>query len=80
MRKYHPIWQQLKATNQCAVSAPKAFHARIVKAVINEKYYDIGFKLLVDESCRTVRLSSISEGGRLRFFLIYYNEYTLGVF
>jgi hypothetical protein len=49
-RQYFPIWEQIKQTGMCEISTHKAFHRRIIKAVIKEKYMDLGFKLECSES------------------------------
>lgn len=48
MRKYEPIWIQLKETGKCQVSVPKQLHARIKKAVSKEKYNDTAYKVQWD--------------------------------
>lgn len=45
MRKYQAIWEKIKKEKKCIVVAPAIVHARIVKAVIKEKYSDAAFKL-----------------------------------
>lgn len=49
-RMYQPIWERMKSQGSCAVTAHPALHPRIIKAVIKEKYNDLGFKMLLDEA------------------------------
>jgi hypothetical protein len=48
MRYYEPVWNQLKKKKTARVTAHPALHARIVKAVVKEKWMDIGYKLEID--------------------------------
>lgn len=45
MRKYQPVWEQIKANGICELSAHRLHHPRIVKAVTKEKDMDILYKL-----------------------------------
>lgn len=45
MRKYQPIWIQLKKSGSCKLSAHPALHARIRKAVTKEKWMDMAYKI-----------------------------------
>jgi hypothetical protein len=45
MRYYEPIWNILKSKKTHRVAAHPALHARIIKAVIKEKWMDIGYKI-----------------------------------
>ena len=45
MRKYEPIWTQIKTLGYCKISAHKAHHARIKKAIRKEKDQDLGYKM-----------------------------------
>ncbi len=44
-RKYQEIWEQLKQHSKCSVQVHRAVVARIVKAVIKEKFNDEAFRL-----------------------------------
>lgn len=55
MRQYQPIWAKLKAlplseasTKGVSVTANRALHARIIKAVRKEKWKDIAYKAAID--------------------------------
>lgn len=76
MRKYYPIWKQLKETGKCAISAHKALHKRIIKAVINEKDRDTGYKILKQSEHKRVILRYSCEYSRVRFFLTEYDLLT----
>ena len=53
MRLYEPIWQELKQTGTAKLTANRALHRRIIKAVIKEKWLDIGYKLQIyPQHCR----------------------------
>jgi hypothetical protein len=69
-RKYNSIWIALKKNGHCAISAHTALHARIVKAVIREKDWDVGFKLLNQENGRMMKLRYEKDGAMIRFFLV----------
>jgi hypothetical protein len=45
MRKYEPIWIKLKQKGVASITAHPLLHKRIIKAVIKEKWLDIGYKL-----------------------------------
>jgi hypothetical protein len=45
MRKYQAIWERVKKTGKCRVTAPPPIAARIRKAVGKEKYNDTIFKV-----------------------------------
>jgi hypothetical protein len=45
MRKYEPIWLKLKREGTAAIAAHPLLHARVIKAVIKEKWLDQGYKL-----------------------------------
>ncbi len=54
-RQYQPIWLRLKALppkqaekQGISVTAPRVLHRRIVKAVVKEKWLDVGYKLEVE--------------------------------
>jgi hypothetical protein len=44
-RLYQPIWEQLKRDRKISVTANRLLHPRIYKAVVKEKWLDIGYKL-----------------------------------
>jgi hypothetical protein len=49
VRQYEPIWIQIKTEFKCEISAHKAHHRRIIKAVTKEKDMDLGYKLYLSE-------------------------------
>lgn len=73
MRKYSPIWKQLKEKQHCAITAPAPLHPRIIKAVTAEKYRDIAYKLLMAEERKRVTVEHLVDGSRIRFFLRVYS-------
>lgn len=46
-RLYEPIWIKLKAEGIASLTANRRLHARIIKAVIKEKWLDTGYKLQI---------------------------------
>lgn len=66
-RKYEPIWIQLKARGTVSLIASRPTHSRIVKAVVQEKWKDTGYKLTIDP--KIGYLSHKSEGSKLTFTL-----------
>ena len=76
MRQYEPIWEQLKrllkAPNSerakgVSIIANRAHHPRIIKAVIKEKWSDLGFKAV--HHPRVARLSYSRQHSKITFFL-----------
>jgi len=75
MRKYQPIWEKLKeltkkpASEQALgiqIKAHPLLHARIIKAVIKEKYNDQGWRLQIEP--QRSRLSYTQQGNVITFF------------
>lgn len=69
-RQYQAIWEALKAKGECSVAAHTALHPRIIKAVIKEKYNDLGWKILMED--RQIPWNKISysrENSLIRFRL-----------
>jgi hypothetical protein len=75
VRKYQPIWNQLKAENKVSVRVPRPLHPRLIKAVIKEKYNDIEYKFMLGERGKTAKLSYYVQGVVITFQL----KQTLGV-
>jgi hypothetical protein len=50
MRYYEPLWVKIKQDKVVAITASRKMHPRIVKAVIKEKYGDLGFKMEISPS------------------------------
>lgn len=55
VRQYQPIWEKLKAvplseasTKGVSVTANRVLHPRIIKAVVKEKWMDLGYKLAIE--------------------------------
>lgn len=74
MRQYEGIWLRLKQLPRkdaeqtgVRVSAPKVQHPRIIKAVVKEKWKDVGYKLRIEPSVAI--LYSSSHNGILTFTL-----------
>jgi hypothetical protein len=69
MREYEPIWIKLKQTKQVSLTANRALHARIIKAVKKEKWKDVGYKLEIEP--RIATLSHATKGSIITFFLTH---------
>lgn len=76
MRQYEPIYEQLKRLLKAppferakgvSIIANRAHHPRIIKAVIKEKWSDIGFKAVTLP--RVARLSYTREHSKITFYL-----------
>ena len=76
MRRYEPIWEQLKKlltapkeerAKGVSIIANRAHHPRIIKAVIKEKWSDFGFKAV--HAPRVARLNYIRQHSKITFFL-----------
>jgi hypothetical protein len=48
MRQYEPVWNELKKKKVARITAHRALHPRIIKAVIKEKWMDVGYKIEID--------------------------------
>lgn len=70
MRDYEPIWLQLKLKGTVTVTAHKALHRRVIKAVQKEKYGDLGYKLLLSERGKIARLKYKKQGALLTFTVV----------
>ena len=71
-RKYQPIWEQIKSSGYCEISAHPAYHRRIIKAIWKEKTQDLEYKMQCLETyppIRTLNFTSIS-GSVIKFTLI----------
>jgi hypothetical protein len=73
MRQYEPVWIQLKSELMCEISAHKAYHRRIIKAVTKEKDMDLGFKLECTERYPPVTavMHHRRNGSVISFYLVY---------
>ena len=69
MRKYQPIWEQLKLTGTASLAAPLTAHRRIVLAVRKEKTKDIGWKYQNLEAKKRWKLIDSSTDSLLTFTL-----------
>lgn len=80
MRKYYPIWKQLKEskTHRVAVVHPAHLHARIIKAVLKERTNDTGFRLELAEENKSAKIftESIPEKNLVVFKLKFYLDPT----
>jgi len=76
MRKYYPIWNQLKSTKRAVVVHPSHLHARLIKAVLKERTMDTGFRYELAEADRYAKVFSKSDGNMITFTLKYYLDPT----
>lgn len=72
MRQYQPVWEQIKATGSCIISAHRAYHMRIKKAVVKEKDADLLYKMqCLELNPPTVaKLKSKQKGSVISFTLV----------
>ena len=70
MRKYQPIWMQLKLKGSVSLAAPPTHHRRIILAVRKEKTNDIAWKYELLEKRQRYKLIDSSEASLLTFTLI----------
>ncbi len=54
-RLYAPIWAQLKERGEVSITANRALHPRIIKAVTKETWLDIVYKLQISPQHATLR-------------------------
>ena len=69
MRKYQPIWEELKQNFTASIRADKAAHSRIIKAVRKEKDNDTPWKLLMSEEGKRYKLYESITGNIISFRL-----------
>jgi hypothetical protein len=55
-RQYYPIWRELKDKGIARLAVPKGVHRRVIKAVLKEKYMDVGFRLQMLEQKIRLRI------------------------
>lgn len=69
LRKYEPIWLQLKATGKVKVACAAEHRARIRKAVYKEKDLDVAYKVQADLEKKSMRLEVTFKGNTVEFRL-----------
>lgn len=77
MRKYEPIWQQLKEVGKVKITALTRHHKTITKGVIKEKANDLIYKEYLTDSNFTAKLSITALGNELTFILIKEKLYSV---
>jgi len=70
MRKYQPIWEQIKKDKKASLAADPRLHTRIIKAVRKEKTKDAGWRLLQLEDGFKYKLLDKVDGKLVTFILI----------
>lgn len=77
-RQYYPIWKKLKAlpaklaeSQGVSITAPRVLHKRILKAVIKEKWLDLGYKIAIEP--KHAIMTHTRSGGILTFYLRLYS-------
>jgi hypothetical protein len=68
---YQEIWEQLVQKKMCKLTAPKAYHARIIKAVVKEKYRDSSYREWCAMNQVTSQLQSRVTGDIITFTVVY---------
>ena len=71
--EYDPIWTGLKASEkkpkQFSITANKALHPRIIKAISKRKNLDVGYKIELEP--KKALLSHSRDGSKLTFYLTF---------
>jgi hypothetical protein len=67
--KYLPIWNQLKQTKVCRITAPIQYHKTIVKMVKNKRDDDIAYRFMLAERHMTHELKTTVSGTVITFTL-----------
>jgi hypothetical protein len=67
MRHYEPVWIKLKKEKTVSITANYSLHKRIIKAVIKEKWMDLGYKLQLGN--RSAYLSYTQSNSIITFHL-----------
>ena len=76
--KYLVIWKALIRNGVCELAAHKAFHPRIIKAVINVKYRDLGYKMRLETvEHKKAFIAYNVEGNKITFALHFRDLYNL---
>lgn len=59
LRKYEPVWMDLKKKKSCIVQVHRLIAPRVVKAVIKEKNMDVAFKMANDKDRLSLKIRRI---------------------
>lgn len=69
-RQYEPAWLALKEKGSVRLAVPRALHKRVVKAILKEKYMDIGYRLLMLEKKIRLRIEYTCEHNMITLKLL----------
>lgn len=69
-RQYEPAWIELKRKCEIRLAVPRGLHRRVIKAILKEKYMDVGFKLQMLEQKIRLRIEYSSEGNIVKMKLL----------
>ena len=69
MRKYQPIWEQVKKHSTASLVAPVEFHRKIIQAVRKERTRDKGWAYDQSLLGGKPELAVDIDGERIRFYL-----------
>lgn len=61
LRRYQPIWEQIKKHRKATIVAPSCVHKKIFDGVKKEKWRDQAYKLLLAEAGIRVKLYKRSD-------------------
>lgn len=67
---YQPIWDALKRDAVCKITAPKALHRRIIKAISKRKNEDVAYKYMMGELGKRATLKYVIENSVITFTLV----------
>lgn len=69
MRKYQPIWEEIKLHHTATLTADVSLHSRIIEAVRKEKKKDLGWKYQMQENRIKYDLLQHIHGNNITFYL-----------
>jgi len=67
--KYLPIWNQLKSTKTCRITAPIQYHRTIIKMVLNKRDDDLAYRYMLAEVGKTHKITTKTNGTVIEFTL-----------
>lgn len=80
MRQYQPIWEAIKKRGKATLEVHPALFERVKKAVIKEKWRDLGFKLINDHDTFFLTFSfTLNEKNPQKSRMVIELKQTLGI-
>jgi len=69
-RQYEPAWIELKKKGMIRLAVPAGLHRRVIKAILKEKYLDVGYRFEMLEQRVRLRIEYRSQGNVVYMYLI----------